>query len=412
MTDRELEVCVTRDNATIVVGRLWSRSRGGKDTASFEYTPTWPRTEGFALDPELPLGAGQFHTDRPLFNVFADASPDRWGQTLLRRAEQARARKEGRTARTLRPIDFLALVTDATRMGALRFREPGTTGFVSADSRIPPLLHLPRLLRATTAVLDDNETDDDLALLLAPGTSLGGARPKASVIDTTGRLALAKFPSREDDWPITSWEATTLALARQAEIDVPPSRLANVLGKPVLIVERFDRTGDQRIPYMSALTSLSARDGEIRSYLEIADALRASGGDVRRDLAQLWRRIAFNVLVSNTDDHLRNHGFVMAPSGWHLSPAFDLNPMPIDVRPRIHALALDEADQTASLDTVRRIAPSFHVSDAEATRIIRRVGSAVDTWRVVAAKHGLTKKQIDRMSSAFEHADLAAARRA
>jgi serine/threonine-protein kinase HipA len=355
------------------------------------------------------LGAGRFHTERALFDAFTDPAPDRWGQTLLRRYERARARTEGRAARTLYAVDFLTLVDDGTRLGALRFREGDADTFLTSGGRVPPLVQLPRLLRATAAILDDEDSDEDLALLLAPGTSLGGARPKASVRDHDGRLAIAKFPARDDDWPVTRWEAATLAMADAAGIEVPPRRLATVLGKPVLVIQRFDRDGDRRIPYMSSLTALAARDGEVRSYLELADVLRATGSGVRRDLAQLWRRLLFNMLVSNTDDHLRNHGFLREPGGWRLSPAFDLNPAPVDVRPRVHAMAIDETDQTGSLEIVRAVAPSFGLKPGEVRTIVQEVAGPVSRWRGFAGECGITRRQLDRMSTAFEHDDLAAA---
>ncbi len=410
--ERELEVWLARDGDNVPVGRLWARSRGGRETASFEYTADWLRDASrFELDPELPLGGGRFHTERPLFNAISDCAPDRWGQTLLRRHERARARAEGRAPKALGASDFVSLVSDETRLGALRFRERGGNTFVTADARVPPLVQLPRLLRATAAVIADRDTADDLALLLAPGTSLGGARPKASVIDTDGRLAIAKFPSRDDDWPITRWESATLAMAEAAGIAVPARRLEVVLGKPVLIVQRFDRAGAQRIAYMSALTALAASDGQVRSYLEVADAVRRLGAAPRQDLAQLWRRMVFNILVSNTDDHLRNHGLLHGARGWRLAPAFDLNPMPVDVRPRVHALAIDETDQTSSLELALSVIAAFGLGVRAAAEIVREVAAPVARWRPYARAHGLTRRQLDRMATAFEHADLEAARK-
>ncbi|HEY4058613.1 MAG TPA: type II toxin-antitoxin system HipA family toxin [Kofleriaceae bacterium] len=409
--ERELDVVLELDGTDVLVGRLWSRTRGARESASFEYDGTWLTRRGaFALDPELPLATGRAHTERPLFNAFTDPAPDRWGQTLMRRQERARAKAEGRTPRTLLASDFLTLVDDATRLGALRFRDAGSRAFLTVGGGVPPLVQLPRLLRASAAVVADEESDDDLALLLAPGTSLGGARPKASVRRSDGTLAIAKFPSKEDDWPVTRWEAATLAMAQAAGIVVPRFELVTILKKPVLIIDRFDRADDRRIPYMSAMTALTARDGDQRSYLELADVLRAGGHDTREQLAQLWRRIVFSVLVSNTDDHLRNHGFLRAADGWALAPAFDLNPMPSDVRPRVHALALDETDPTASLKTVRAIAGSFGVSAARATSIIREVGGVTKKWRTFAQKHGLSPREIERMESAFDHDDANAAR--
>lgn len=409
--ERLVDVYLAIDGG-VRVGRLWARARSGRESASFEYDDAWlARPDAFSLDPELVLGAGQFHTDRPLFNAFTDPAPDRWGQTLLRRNERARARVEGRAARTLLSIDMLVLVDDEARLGALRFRDPAGGEFLTTGpSRVPPLVELPRLLRATNRVLGEEETDDDLALLLAPGTSLGGARPKASVRDPGGRLAIAKFPSPQDEWPITRWEAATLAMAEAAGIEVPRRQLATVLNKPVLIIERFDRRGSERIPYMSALTAMAAREGDTRSYLELAEVLQGFGAAPARDLEQLWRRVVFNVLVSNVDDHLRNHGFLHEPGGWRLAPAFDLNPVPTDVRPRVHALAIDEDDPGAPLLRVLAIAPQFNVKAARARAIVREVAAVTRRWRRFASDCGLTQRQLDRMATAFEHDDADAAR--
>jgi serine/threonine-protein kinase HipA len=410
--ERLIDVYLAIEGKDVRVGRLWTRARAARESASFEYDAGWlARRDAFSLDPELALGAGRFHTERPLFNAFTDPAPDRWGQTLLRRNERARARAEGRALRTLLAIDMLALVDDETRLGALRFRDPGDgTLLTTGRNRVPPLVELPRLLRATNRVIEDKETDEDLALLLDPGTSLGGARPKASVRTPDGRLAIAKFSSPKDDWPVIRWEAATLAMAEAARITVPKRQLATVLKKPVLVIERFDRHGAARVPYMSALTALTARDGETRSYLELADVLRSSGAAPARDLEELWRRIVFNVLVSNVDDHLRNHGFLYEPGGWRLAPAFDLNPVPVDVRPRVHALAIDEEDQSAPLAGVLAIAPSFNVKAARAKEIVREVAATTSRWRSIASDHGLTSRQIERMTTAFEHEDAAAAR--
>lgn len=412
--DRELTVHMSRRGETALVGHLWTRSRGARESASFEYVADWlARPDGFAVDPELPLTAGAFHTERPLFNAFTDPAPDRWGQTLLRRSERARARAEGRTPRTLTSIDFLTLVDDATRLGALRFRAAGSDAFLTTGTApIPPLVQLGRLLGASNRITaDDEDADDALALLLAPGTSLGGARPKASILDRDQQLAIAKFPKRDDEWPITRWEAAALAMARDAGIDVPAHRLEVVLKKPVLLLRRFDRAGERRIPFMSALTALGATDGESRSYLDIANVLRQIGSAPKRDLEQLWRRMVFNILVSNTDDHLRNHAFLHDGNGWRLSPAYDLNPMPIDVRPRVHALAIDAEDPSASLDHARSVARSFGLAAPASRLVISEVARSVRRWRTTAAAAGLSKRQLERMSSAFEHADLEAAGR-
>ena len=221
----------------------------------------------------------------------------------MRRNERRRTRAEGRRPRTLHAVDFLTLVDDETRLGALRFKDAGGGFLTSTGKRVPPVVGLPRLLSATGRVIDDEETDEDLQLILAPGTSLGGARPKASVRDKDGHLSIAKFPRLDDDWPVTRWEAATMALAEAAGVDVSPCRLRLVLERPVFMARRFDRREGRRIPYLSALTALGASDHEMRSYLDIVEFLRREGSQVNEDLRQLWRRIVFSMLVlcpSNT----------------------------------------------------------------------------------------------------------------
>jgi len=407
--ERELLVYVDRAKAPVLAGRLWARVRAAKESASFEYDASWlDRRDAFALDPELPLARGAFHTGRSLFNAFADTAPDRWGQTLMRRNERARARREKRQPRTLFTVDFMTLVDDETRLGALRFRDVAADGFLSPTGRrVPPVIELPRLLSATGRIVEERETDEDLLLVLAPGTSLGGARPKASVRDKDGHLLVAKFPRKDDEWSVTRWEATALALAKKAGVDVPRWRLEAVLKKPVLMLRRFDRARGGRLPFMSALTAVQGTDGEARSYLDIVDAIRREGSRVDEDLRELWRRMVFNILVSDTDDHLRNHGFLREGAGWRLAPAYDLNPMPVDVRPRVHALAIDESDTTASFDTALAVAPAFGIARVEDARAMgKRVAGAVAKWRAVAAEQGIGRAEVERMASAFEHEDL------
>ena len=407
--DREIEVHIDWEGATRPVGRLWARAKGARQTCSFAYDRTWLGLHGaFPLEPSLPLVRGDAHWDGGLFNAFSDPAPDRWGRSLMGRRERHLAKAEGRAPRTLLEADYLMLVEDQTRLGALRFRDAGAQAFAAADARpVPPLVALPRLLGAARRILDDRETDDDLRLLLAPGSSLGGARPKASVRASDGELLIAKFPSQSDDWPIPTWEAVAMALAERAGVWVPPFQLRPVARRPVFITSRFDRMpGGGRRPFRSALTALGASDGETRSYLELVDVLRQDGADAPGDAAQLWRRMVFNILISNTDDHLRNHGFLRERNGWRLSPAYDLNPVPTDVKPRVHALALNESDQDASLETALAAAAYFRLGKPEAHAIAKVVGTAVAAWREVATQYGLTPHQIDRMASAFEHDDL------
>lgn len=409
--DREVLVCVDLNGVPRLVGRLWARTRRNREGATFEYDASWlEHRERFSLEPALRLGPGPFHTaaDLPMFGAIGDSAPDRWGRALMRRMERRRAEREKQTPRTLKEIDYLLLVDDEARQGALRFaereggpflREPGTR-------RTPPLIDLPQLLSAADRVAEDKDTDEDLRLLLAPGSSLGGARPKASVRDKDGDLAIAKFPRRDDDYNIVLWEAVALTLARKAGIRVPEARIEMVGTRPVLVLRRFDRRDGHRIPFLSAMSMLDARDNDTRSYMEMADALRRHGAASRDDIRQLWKRIVFNVLISNTDDHLRNHGFLYAgPTGWRLSPAYDLNPVPVDVKPRILTMAVDEEDNTASLTLALNVAGYFELEGRAAHRIAAEIGKAVSDWRAEAARHGLSNVEIERMASAFEHED-------
>jgi serine/threonine-protein kinase HipA len=397
------------------VGRLWGRARKNKESATFEYDRTWLENPArFSLEPALNLGLGPYHTagDAPMFGAIGDSAPDRWGRTLMRRMERRRAEREKQAPRTLQEMDYLLLVDDEARQGALRFAEKEGGPFLREEGlkRIPPVIELPRLLSAAEHVIDETDTEEDLRLLIAPGTSLGGARPKASVREKGGHLAIAKFPRRDDEINTVAWEAVALTLAKKSGIAVPVGRVEIVAKKPVLLLRRFDRDGRQRIPFLSAMSMLGAKDNETRSYLEIADALRQHGAAPKADMQALWRRIVFNILISNTDDHLRNHGFLYeGQQGWRLSPAYDMNPVPIDIRPRILSTAINEDDGTAALALAMEVAGYFGFGAAAAGAIAAQVGKAVSKWRDEAARQGLTKTEMDRMASAFEHRDLEAA---
>ncbi len=413
--DEEIFIYVDPDGTPILVGRLWSHMRRGRESATFEYDRAWlGHPERFALEPALQLGPGPFHTQpgKLLFGAIGDSAPDRWGRTLMRRAERQRARGDGKAPRTLREIHYLVMVDDEARQGALRFKTSEDGPFLADHGapRIPPLIELPRLLAAAERILDEEDDEVDLRLLLAPGSSLGGARPKVSIRDHDGALAFAKFPHRGDEWDTATWEAVALTLAANAGITIPDWRLEHVNDKPVLILRRFDRDGAIRIPFLSAMSMISAADNEVRSYLEIVDALRQQGARAKADMHELWRRIVFTVLISNTDDHMRNHGFLYTGSdGWTLSPAYDLNPMPTDVRPRVLSTAIDLDDQNASLALAFEVAEYFELNPEAARMIAAQVGSAVSGWRDEAARLGLTKTACNRMASAFDHGDLKAA---
>jgi serine/threonine-protein kinase HipA len=413
--DRETLVYVDLDGKPHLVGRLWARVRKNKESASFEYDKTWLENPvRFSLEPALQVGPGAFHTpaDTPMFGAIGDSAPDRWGRALMRRAERRRAEREGTAPRALQEIDFLLLVDDEARQGALRFADKEGGPFLREEGvkRIPPLVELPELLSAAEHVVEDTDTEEDLRLLFAPGSSLGGARPKASVIEKDGQLAIAKFPRRDDEINTVVWEAIALSLAAKAGIPIPAAHVETVANKPVLLLRRFDREGTRRIPFLSAMSMLGARDRDTRSYLEIVDALRQHGAAPKEDMEELWRRLVFNILISNTDDHLRNHGFLYAgQAGWRLSPAYDLNPVPVDIKPRILTTAINEDDTTASLDLAMSVADYFGLKEERARAIAAEVGKAVSKWRDEAAQHGIGKSEIERMASAFEHEDLKAA---
>jgi serine/threonine-protein kinase HipA len=413
--ENEVLVYVDFQGTPHMVGRLWMRTRKDRESATFEYDKTWlAHPERFSLEPALKLGPGPFHTpsDQPLFGAIGDSAPDRWGRVLMRRAERRRAERERQTPRSLREIDYLLMVDDEARIGALRFAERDGGPFLAeyGGVKIPPLIELPRLLSAAERALTDTDTDEDLRLLLAPGSSLGGARPKASVRDRDSHLAIAKFPSKADDINTVLWEAVALTLAAKAGITVPVWRLEPVADKPVLLLKRFDRDGVTRLPFLSAMSMLGARDNEVHSYLEFVDVLRQHGAAPKEDMHALWRRIVFSILISNTDDHLRNHGFLWAgTAGWRLSPAYDLNPVPTDIKPRILSTAINEDDNTASLALALEVAGYFELEAGQARDIARQVGKSVSKWRNEAARHGLANGEIDRMASAFDHDDLKAA---
>jgi serine/threonine-protein kinase HipA len=413
--DKEVLVYLDLQGTAHLVGRLWARMRKDRESATFEYDQSWlAHPERFSLEPALKLGPGPFHTpsDQPLFGAIGDSAPDRWGRVLMRRAERRRAERDGQTTRTVREIDYLLMVDDEARQGALRFAEREGGPFLAEQGppKIPPLIELPRLLSAVERVLSDTDSDDDLRLLLAPGSSLGGARPKASVLDRDGHLAIAKFPNKGDEVNAVLWEAVALTLAAKAGIPVPAWRLEIVADRPVLLLRRFDREDGTRVPFLSAMSMLDAKDNQARSYLEFVDVLRQHGAAPKEDMHALWRRIVFSILISNTDDHLRNHGFLWAgPAGWRLSPAYDLNPMPTDIKPRVLTTAIDLDDGTASLKLALKVASYFELSEHEAHKIAKQVGQAVAPWRQVSKKFGLTPAEINRMASAFEHDDLTSA---
>ncbi len=402
---------------THLAGRLWAHTRDRRQSATFEYDRSWlANPQRFPLEPALKLGPGPFHTapDKTLFGAIGDSAPDRWGRVLMKRQARHQAEESGSPLRFLKEIDYLLQVDDETRQGSLRFSTEEKGQFLTyyAGSSIPLLIDLPRLLTAADHISADNDTGEDVRLLIAPGSSLGGARPKACVRDSQGNLSLVKFPCRTDEICTVLWEAVALTLAEQSGISVPEWRIESVAGKSVLLLSRFDRKGSIRIPFLSAMSMIDAKDNEMRSYLELADALRMHGARSRKDMQKLWRRVVFTILISNVDDHMRNHGFLYDGShGWILSPAYDLNPTPADISPRILSTAITCDDPTASLETAFEVAEYFSINLNRAREIAAEVGNSVACWRTEARRFGLPPREIERMETAFEHEDLVLALR-
>lgn len=411
----DIAVYATLGEENLLAGRLYAHRRRGLESASFVYDDRFLASpDAYALDPALPLVAGalQVPAGRALFGAFTDSLPDRWGRTLIQRAERVRAKTAGTAPRSMSEVDLLLGVRDDLRQGALRFRVDEDGPFLAAEgSEVPVLTDLPTLLDIAARVERDTADYDDLKELLRAGSSLGGARPKAHVLDSTGRLAIAKFPAvASDTWNVMAWEKVALDLARDAGVTVAESQLIRIGDRHVLIVDRFDRRGAARVGYASAKTMLEARDGDQRSYLEIAAVIEERSTAATAELRQLWRRMAFSILISNTDDHLRNHGFLHEHAdSWRLSPAFDLNPDPRP-GPKYLSTAIDFNDTRASVRTLLDVADYFRLDAGGARAVLAEVSRATANWRLVAASHGLTQRDLDAMEPAFEHAEAEQAR--
>lgn len=413
MADREVEVLVQLAGEDVLAGRLWSHRRQNVESATFVYAPSYmARQDAYPLDPSLPLVSGQLQTpeNRSIFGAFSDSSPDRWGKMLIRRRYGKGDDAAG--DHSFGEADYLLGVRDDLRQGALRFRDPTTEELLADEVEgVPHLVDLPRLLDYANRAERDVASQDELDMLLKGGSSLGGARPKAHVIDRRGRLAIAKFPKAEgDDWDVTGWEAVTLKLARAAGINAASSSLEQIAGRSVHIVDRFDRRGDVRIGYASAMTLLEAVDGETRSYLDLVEVIEEESDRVTADLRELWRRVAFSILVSNTDDHLRNHGFLRVNAGgWSLSPAFDVNPNP-EPGPKFLNTSIDGRSNAASIELLLGVAELFRMDEQQAAAVLAEVSDATSRWQEVARRLGLDRASINEMRPAFEHESAELAR--
>lgn len=400
--------------ATMRVGVLAADLVRGKEVFSFEYDQLWLQS-GFArmLDPDLQLFSGpQYLNDgKPNFGMFLDSSPDWWGRVLMRRREAIMARKEERQPATLHESAFLLGVYDGTRMGGLRFKTNEDSNFVShaAELAAPPWVTLRDLEYASLRLENEDITAPEelkwLNMLMAPGSSLGGARPKASVTDPAGNLWIAKFPSTSDEYDIGAWEMVVWQIAVNAGINMAPAQLQHFSGRHhTFLTRRFDRTPNTgRIHFASAMTLLGRQDGvdyhDGLSYLDMAGFIIQNGRRVNDNLRQLWTRMIFNMLVKNTDDHLRNHGFLLGEDGWDLSPAYDVNP-----NPRGNALTLNVSEDDNSLDPelALSVAIHFRLKHRESEAILNRIRTEITGWAAIASKYGLSRREQETIAPAFE----------
>jgi serine/threonine-protein kinase HipA len=401
-------------DAPAPMGTLRHQSSGSGGIFSFVYDDAWLRQPAaLTFDPDLALVTGPQYPakGRGNFGIFLDSSPDRWGRVLMQRRENMRARHEKRRSRSLTDWDFLLGVHDETRLGALRFRDSQTGRFLDTDEEFaaPPIASLRELQAASLQYESHSEQEDHpdyerwLNQLFAPGTSLGGARPKACVRDEQGALCLAKFPSRQDRRDVGAWELVAHRLAARAGIDVPPTRALRMPDSPytTFIARRFDRTPQgRRLAFVSAMTLTQRLDGEAgASYLELVDLLQSQGAQTRRDCSQLFRRVVFSILIHNTDDHLRNHGFFLGARGLTLSPAYDLNPM--NDRTEL-SLSIDETDATCDVSIALAARANYGISKTEAEKIVAEVTASVACWRSEATRLGIPPSEQDFMAPAFE----------
>lgn len=403
MTDT-LEIYIDYAGSTHLVGRCRYVAKRRGQSSVFEYADEWLNyPEAFALDPaNLALADQQIYTrseKSALPGALRDTAPDRWGQQLIKRA----FRKAG-DDRTLSEIDYLLAITDQTRIGALRYKREGEDTFDHdiGHYRVPPLIQLPALVNAADAVQTNTETAEDLKLLLNEGSPLGGARPKSAVADADGSLAIAKFPKQDDDRSIPHGEVLAMMLARKAGINAATARIEDVAGRPVALITRFDRDNGQRIPFLSAMSLLGLNDGDEATYTDIAEAIRMYSSEPTEDLHELWRRIVFGVIIGNLDDHLRNHGFLYDHDDkWRLSPAYDLNPVPIADKARELTTWISEEGPDADLDLALRAAPFFALKTQRAEAIIGEVSAALNGWQNTARQLGMSAADVSIYATAI-----------
>lgn len=399
------------EDVPCLIGRLYVGVIKGGETYSFEYDADWlvRNKMKVSLDPQLqPFTGRQFPTGKNIFGIFADASPDRWGRVLMNKRERIIAGKEGRKPRKLYDSDYLLGVYDETRMGGIRFKLDVDGPFLSDDKEngVPPWAYLRTLEEAARNYENDETgiTDQWINQLIKPGSSLGGARPKATVIDTQGRLWIAKFPSKNDESDTGAWEKVVHDLAGLCGLNVPESKLEKFSKYgSTFLVRRFDRDEKRRIHFASAMTLLGKTDGasaeDGTSYLDIVSFIKAYSSNPKADLLELWKRIVFNMAVTNTDDHLRNHAFIFGKNGWELSPLYDVNPVPYGDE---LSLLVDDEDNHISMELAVNTASRFGIQREVAEKIVSEIQKVVrDNWERLAKENGLSRGQIEYMRPAF-----------
>lgn len=392
-----------------LIGILSAHQGKGRKSFSFEYDKIWVKSEQkFLLDPDIQWFSGQqFPNQKENFGIFLDSMPDTWGRTLMKRREAQIAKEAKTSTPTLYEIDYLLGVYDESRMGALRFKLDVDGSFLDDDNRTPtpPMSSIRELQQAAQLVESDKDNDEVkkwLAILIAPGSSLGGARPKANLLDGKD-LWIAKFPSQNDTIDKGAWEYLTYQLAIKAGIKMSDCRIEKISGKHhTFFTKRFDRQEGERIHFASAMTMTGNNEDIIRdnapSYLDIAEFIQYNGANITEDLHQLWRRIVFNIAVSNTDDHLRNHGFLLTDKGWILSPAYDINP---SIDKNGLALNIDMDSNALDFDLAKGVGEFFKLNDKEMDVMIKEIIQVVRNWRIIATKIGLNRNEIELMSGAF-----------
>lgn len=398
-------------NHPVLIGSLYVNVIKGGESYSFEYDKDWLKKTGLklTLDPELmPYPGRQYPSGKNIFGLFSDASPDRWGRVLMNKRERILAEKEGRKPSKLYDSDYLLGVYDETRMGGIRFKTDPEGPFLSDDKETaaPPWAMLRTLEEASRNFESDESglSERWLNQLIKPGSSLGGARPKATVVDTKDQLWIAKFPSQNDENDTGAWEMVAHDLAALCGLNVPKAKLEkfSYLGSTYL-VKRFDRILNKRVHFASAMTLLGKTDGasaaDGTSYLDMAAFIKSYGAQPKMDLLELWKRIVFNMAVTNTDDHLRNHAFILVENGWILSPLYDVNPVPYGDE---LSLNVDEEDNSINIDLAIQTAFRFGISKTEAEAYAKEILSTVrESWEKIAAGYGLTRRQIEEMRPAF-----------